>query len=353
MGDALGAGERGRQDDDSYRLCAGGRRLHRPSRGVARRMNGRCYSSCSVKAPSTLGTFLRKLPLGPRPPAGPGRVASCWHVPGAAGAATRRRTSHHRPGLHHQRNHDGLAHSGLSPVHGYTGQRGYHPLLAVAAGTGDVLMARLREGRANTARGAAHFLRETVGRVRHARGHGTTHHAGRQRFRTTHGVVLRLPQDKGPPVSHHHPQQRASLRKLHRGHFRGFVDAHPPIGWRAPPMWPRTLTLPSEASPMPRLCRLIVSAGARPRPGPNWPSSPPTAITASSLHRDGVTLDLEADHRCLAETRKRHPRPEVRRGDEPSPRKPPRRQRRLAGSPADGLQPGTPDGAHRSRRAEG
>ena len=34
-------------------------------------------------------------------------------------------------------------------------QRGYHPLLAVAAGTGDVLMARLREGRAITARPAA------------------------------------------------------------------------------------------------------------------------------------------------------------------------------------------------------
>ena len=29
-------------------------------------------------------------------------------------------------------------------------------------------MARLREGRANTARGAAHFLRETLGRVRYA-----------------------------------------------------------------------------------------------------------------------------------------------------------------------------------------
>ena len=28
-------------------------------------------------------------------------------------------------------------------------------------------MCRLREGRANTARGAAHFLRETVGRVRY------------------------------------------------------------------------------------------------------------------------------------------------------------------------------------------
>ena len=48
--------------------------------------------------------------------------------------------------------------------HNYTGQRGYHPLLAVAAGTGDVLMARLRAGCANTARGAAHFLRETVRR---------------------------------------------------------------------------------------------------------------------------------------------------------------------------------------------
>ena len=33
-------------------------------------------------------------------------------------------------------------------------------------------MARLREGRANTARGAAHFLRETVGRVRHAGARG-------------------------------------------------------------------------------------------------------------------------------------------------------------------------------------
>ena len=31
--------------------------------------------------------------------------------------------------------------------HGYTGQRGYHPLLAIAAGPGDVLSS-VREGRA-------------------------------------------------------------------------------------------------------------------------------------------------------------------------------------------------------------
>ena len=39
----------------------------------------------------------------------------------------------------------GLAKEGARH-HGYTGQRGYHPLLAIAAGTGDVLMSRLREG---------------------------------------------------------------------------------------------------------------------------------------------------------------------------------------------------------------
>ncbi len=61
----------------------------------------------------------------------------------------------------------GLAKQGASGFT-YTRVRGYHPLLAVAAGTGDVLHARLREGRAGTIRGAAHFLRETVGRVRSA-----------------------------------------------------------------------------------------------------------------------------------------------------------------------------------------
>jgi hypothetical protein len=52
--------------------------------------------------------------------------------------------------------------------HGYTHVRGDHPLLAIAAGSGDVLMARCREGRAHTGRSAGHFLRETVSRVRHA-----------------------------------------------------------------------------------------------------------------------------------------------------------------------------------------
>ena len=56
------------------------------------------------------------------------------------------------------------------------------------AGTGDVLLARLREGRANTARGAAHFLRETVGRVRYAGANGRLTLRADSGF-YTHGVV--------------------------------------------------------------------------------------------------------------------------------------------------------------------
>ena len=100
---------------------------------------------CVVKAPSTLGTFLRSFSWGhvrQLDRVSRELLARAW----AAGAG---------PG-------DGpltidldsticetygLAKEGARD-HGYTGQRGYHPLLAVAAGTGDVLMARLRKGRA-------------------------------------------------------------------------------------------------------------------------------------------------------------------------------------------------------------
>ena len=124
-----------------------------------------CTLGSVVKAPSTLGTFLRSFRWGHVRQLD--RVsrelrARAWQAGAGPGDApftidldsTICETY-------------GLAKEGARH-HGYTGARGYHPLLAVAAGTGDVLMSRLREGRANTARGAAHFLRETVGRVRYA-----------------------------------------------------------------------------------------------------------------------------------------------------------------------------------------
>jgi hypothetical protein len=59
----------------------------------------------------------------------------------------------------------GLAKRGGSEVM-RTGRRGYHPILAVAAGTGDVLHARLRRGRTNDASGAPAFVSETFSRLR-------------------------------------------------------------------------------------------------------------------------------------------------------------------------------------------
>jgi len=119
----------------------------------------------SVKAPSTLGTFLRSFRWGHvRQLDAVSRhlLARAWAAGAGPGSTPLTidldSTICETYGLKKQ----GALH------HGYTGVRGYHPLLAVAAGTGDILMARLREGRANTARGAAHFLRETIGRVRHA-----------------------------------------------------------------------------------------------------------------------------------------------------------------------------------------
>lgn len=63
----------------------------------------------------------------------------------------------------------GLAKQGVS--FGYTGVRGYHPLIASVTEPGntpDVLHTRLREGKANTARGAASFVAESFSRVRAA-----------------------------------------------------------------------------------------------------------------------------------------------------------------------------------------
>jgi hypothetical protein len=61
----------------------------------------------------------------------------------------------------------GLQKQGAKQVN-YANIRGYHPLLAIAAGQGEVLHARLRGGTANSSKGAASFLKETLRRVRRA-----------------------------------------------------------------------------------------------------------------------------------------------------------------------------------------
>lgn len=50
----------------------------------------------------------------------------------------------------------------------YTGQRGYHPLLASRADTGELLHVRLRKGRAASSRGVVRFAEELIARIARA-----------------------------------------------------------------------------------------------------------------------------------------------------------------------------------------
>jgi len=106
--------------------------------------------------------------------------------------------------------------------------RGYHPLLATRAGSGEVLHARLHGGRAHSGRGAAGFLRETVARVRAAGATGPlTLHADLGFYAQ---AVVRTCRRAGVRFSltvRRHPALRASNAAI-------AADAWTPIpyGWR-------------------------------------------------------------------------------------------------------------------------
>ena len=189
----------------------------------------------------------------------------------------------------------GLAKEGARR-HNYTGQRGYHPLLAIAAGTGDVLMARLRKGRANTARGAAHFLRETVGRVRHAGATGPLTVRADSGF-YTHAIVAVCRKTK---VSFSITvRQHQSLRQL--------IEAIPEEDWTPIPYWmdgaadvAETTYTPFDTKPDATPVRLIVRR-VQPTPGSQLALFANYSYHAFITDREGDTLDLEADHRRHAE----------------------------------------------------
>ena len=180
--------------------------------------------------------------------------------------------------------------------HSYTGQRGYHPILAVAAGTGDVLMCRLRQGRANTVRGAAHFLRETVSRVRHA---GAT---GQLTVRADSGfyahAIVAVCRDK---------DVRFSITIRQHQSLRNIIDAIPEADWTPMPYWmegaaavAETTYVPFESKPDAAPVRLIVRR-VKPTPGSQLALFANYSYHAFITDRDGDTLYLEADHRRHAE----------------------------------------------------
>ena len=247
---------------------------------------------CRVKAPSTLGIFLRSFQWGHvrqldrvsrellsrawAAGAGPGDAPFTIYLdpPSAKPTDWPRRARHHD----------------------YTGKRGYHPLLAVASGTGDVLMARLREGRANTARGAAHFLRETVGRVRYTGASGLLTLRADSGF-YAHGVIS-VCRKLGVRFSFTIRQHKI---------LRHLIEAIPEDDWTPSPYWmegaadvAETTYIPFQSEPAAAPVRLIVRR-VKPTPGSQLCLFATYSYHGFITDRDGETLELEVGHRRHAE----------------------------------------------------
>ena len=171
----------------------------------------------------------------------------------------------------------------------HTKVRGYHPLYAVIAGTADVVHCRLRGGNANSGRGAAGFITETVNRVRAAGATGpltlradsgfysgavaTACRKAGVRFSITvklnkalHNTIAAIPADAWVPIPY----------------FLDGADVaettYRPFGKKAP------------------LVRLIVRR-VKPTPGSQLALFVDYSYHAFITDRDGDTLELEADHR--------------------------------------------------------
>jgi hypothetical protein len=132
--------------------------------GVLRSGQTRAVLGHDVAAPSTLGTFLRAFTFGHvrqldrvlaeslsrawLAGAGPGDQRLVVDVDSFVGEVF------------------GADKQGAG--YGYTHTRGYHPIVATRAGTGEVLHIRARKGSANTSRGALRFVEELIPRVTRA-----------------------------------------------------------------------------------------------------------------------------------------------------------------------------------------
>ena len=137
-------------------------------------------------------------------------------------------------------------------------------------------MCRLREGRANTARGAAHFLREMVGRVRYGGASGQLTVRADSGF-YTHSVVSVCRQ----------LDVRFSITVRQHQSLRNLIEAIPETDWTPIPYWmdgaaavAETAYSPFQSEPDAAPVRLIVRR-VQPTLGSQLALSP-TATTAAS-----------------------------------------------------------------------
>ena len=219
---------------------------------------------CVVKAPSTLGTFLRSFRWG------------------------------------HVRQLDRVSRQLLARAWAAGAGPGDSPLTIDLDSTICETYGLAKEGARHHgytgARGAAHFLRETVGRVRYGGARGQLTVRADSGFYAHTVVAACREMDVRFSIT---IRQRASLRDL--------IEAIPEEDWTPIPYWTdgaadvaETTYTPFQTKPDAAPVRLIVRR-VKPTPGSQLALFARYSYPAFITDRDGETLELEADHRRHAE----------------------------------------------------
>jgi hypothetical protein len=208
-------------------------------------------------------------------------------------------------------------HAQQGAAYGSTRTLGYHPLLASRAESGEVLHARQRTGRANTARGTARFVDELAARVRRAGASGE----------------LTMRADSG--------FWSAKTTRACRRHRRAGMGRHPrPRRWRRPGRRDPLPGRPADRAPHP----------PDRRPGRAVPHLALPRLRHQPSRHDGRAGPRSAPPRRRGAV---HPGPQGRRRAAAPPVGQVQRQRRLAGDRHPGAQPAALGRRHRAGRPRG
>jgi hypothetical protein len=173
---------------------------------------------------------------------------------------------------------------------GHTKVRGYHPLLAILAETDEVLGARLRGGNSHTGRGAADFLNQVFNRVRRAGA------SGQMVMRADSGFYNHKVTGACRKAGVHYSITAKMYKSLHT-----VIAAIPEEQWAPIPYWigdgadvAETVWRPFSKDHLE--VRLIVRR-VKPTPGSQLALFANYDYHAFITDREGTTLFLEADHR--------------------------------------------------------
>jgi hypothetical protein len=242
----------------------------------------------AVRAPSTIGTFLRSFNWGHTKQldkVSAALLARAWAA--GAGPGDEPVTIDIDSSIHETY---GLKKQGGAKFTHIKGVRGYHPLYAHVAGTGDVVHARLRGGNANTGRGAASFVTETVNRARTAGATGPIVLRADSGFYA--GAITAACRRAGVAYS-----ITAKMNTAIRATIARIDDD----AWTPIPYWIDDGADVAESTYQPfgkqaPVVRLIVRR-VRPTPGSQLAMFTDWSYHPIITDRAGPTLELEADHR--------------------------------------------------------